>query len=57
MRACKASLKANKSLDEQEMTELITLLFKCKNKNTCPHGRPTMIFYTNYELEHLFKRA
>ena len=55
--ACKASLKANKSLNEQEMAELITLLFKCKNKNTCPHGRPTMIFYTNYELEHLFKRA
>ena len=55
--ACKASLKANKSLNEQEMLELITNLFKCENPNTCPHGRPTLIFYSNYELEKLFKRA
>ena len=55
--ACKASLKANKSLNEQEMLELITKLFQCENPNTCPHGRPTLIFYSNYELEKLFKRA
>ena len=55
--ACKASLKANKSLNEQEMLELITKLFQCENPNTCPHGRPTLIFYSNYELEKLFKRV
>lgn len=55
--ACKASLKANKTLDNNEMTELINNLFKCENPHTCPHGRPTLIFYSNYELEKLFKRA
>ena len=55
--ACKASIKANDVISMKEMEELIAKLRKCKNPYTCPHGRPTIIFYSNYELEKLFKRA
>lgn len=55
--ACKASIRANDVISIKEMEELIAKLRKCKNPYTCPHGRPTIIFYSNYELEKLFKRA
>ena len=55
--ACKASIKANHSLNTLDMQNLIKNLLKCENPNTCPHGRPTMLKYTNYELEKFFKRA
>ncbi len=55
--ACKASIKANHALNEMDMQNLIRNLLKCENPNTCPHGRPTMLKYTNYELEKFFKRA
>ena len=55
--ACKASLKANKRLDYLEQLTLIENLMKCENYHTCPHGRPTMIFYSTYEIEKLFKRT
>ena len=55
--ACKASIRANDVISLGEMQELINKLRKCKNPYTCPHGRPTIIFYSNYELEKLFKRA
>ena len=55
--ACKASIKANHSLNENDMMNLVKNLLKCENPNTCPHGRPTMLKYTNYELEKFFKRA
>ena len=54
--SCKTSLKANKSLSISEMEVLITRLSQCENPYTCPHGRPTMIFYSLYNLEHTFKR-
>ena len=55
--ACKASIKANHALNETDMMNLIKNLLKCENPNTCPHGRPTMLKYSNYELEKFFKRA
>ena len=55
--ACKASLKANKRLSYEEQLTLIENLLKCANYHTCPHGRPTMIFYSTYEIEKLFKRT
>lgn len=55
--ACKASLKANKRLSYEEQQTLIENLLKCVNYHTCPHGRPTMIFYSTYEIEKLFKRT
>ncbi|HOO68059.1 MAG TPA: DNA mismatch repair protein MutL, partial [Bacilli bacterium] len=55
--SCKASIKANDNISLEEMETLIDRLRKCNNPYTCPHGRPTIIFYSNYELEKLFKRA
>ena len=47
--------KTNISLNEMEA--LINDIRKCDNPYTCPHGRSSVIFYSNYELEKLFKRA
>lgn len=55
--SCKLSIKANDNISLEEMETLINKLRKCDNPYTCPHGRPTIIFYSNYELEKLFKRA
>lgn len=55
--SCKASIKANDNISIDEMQTLINKLRNCKNPYTCPHVRPTIIFYSNYELEKLFKRA
>lgn len=55
--SCKASIKANDNISLEEMENLVSKLRRCKNPYTCPHGRPTIIFYSNYELEKLFKRA
>lgn len=55
--SCKASIKANDNISIDEMETLVNRLRKCKNPYTCPHGRPTIIFYSNYELEKLFKRS
>ena len=54
--ACKASLKANTYLSTLDMEVIISDLFKCNDPYTCPHGRPTMIKYSKYELEKFFKR-
>lgn len=55
--ACKASLKANTFLTINDMEVIIHDLFLCKDPYTCPHGRPTMIKYSKYELEKFFKRS
>lgn len=55
--SCKMAIKANQNISFGEMEKLIDDLRKCDNPYTCPHGRPTVIFYSNYELEKLFKRA
>ena len=55
--ACKLSIKANTNITLEEMQNLIDDLRKCDNPFNCPHGRPTTIFYSNYELEKLFKRS
>ena len=55
--ACKMSIKANDVISLEDMEYLLETLRKCDNPFTCPHGRPTIITYTNYELEKLFKRA
>ena len=54
--ACKASLKANTYLTKMDMEVIISDLFKCADPYTCPHGRPTMVKYSKYELEKFFKR-
>jgi len=55
--ACKAAIKANKKLDEKETKELLTRMEELENPYTCPHGRPTVLRLTKYEVEKMFKRA
>ncbi len=55
--ACKMSIKANDYLDLDTAKILLDNLRRCDNPFTCPHGRPTIITYSNYDLERLFKRA
>lgn len=54
--ACKAAVKANMALDEQEVKALMDKLLKLPNPFTCPHGRPTSIKMTKYEIERKFSR-
>ena len=54
--ACKAAVKANKKLDEEQMKYIYEKLMTLKNPFTCPHGRPTMIKMTRYDFDKLFKR-
>lgn len=55
--ACKASIKANDHIMQEDMEVLLDRLRSCENPFTCPHGRPTIITYSKYDLEKLFKRA
>lgn len=55
--SCKLAIKANENITMSEIENLINDLRKCDNPYNCPHGRPTIIFYSNYELEKLFKRT
>lgn len=55
--ACKLSIKANDPITLTDMEDLLDRLRACDNPFTCPHGRPTIISYSKYELEKLFKRA
>ena len=55
--ACKMSIKANDYLDLNSAKVLLDNLRRCDNPFTCPHGRPTIITYSNYDLERLFKRT
>ena len=54
--SCKASIKANKALNNDEINTLVSNLRKCKNPYTCPHGRPTIISFKQTELEKMFER-
>ncbi|MDD4563870.1 MAG: DNA mismatch repair endonuclease MutL [Eubacteriales bacterium] len=55
--ACKKSVKAHDVLDKQEIERLIADLSKTKNPYSCPHGRPTFIRLSQYEIEKMFKRV
>ncbi len=57
MLSCKLAIKANENITHEEQEQLINDLRKCDNPFNCPHGRPTIIFYSNYDLEKLFKRS
>ena len=57
MMSCKHAIKANTHLTMEDMRDLVEELRNCKNPFNCPHGRPTTIFYSNYDLEKLFKRS
>ena len=54
--ACKAAVKANMALDEKEVESLMDKLLSLPNPFTCPHGRPTAIKMTKYDIERKFAR-
>ncbi|MDT8716391.1 DNA mismatch repair endonuclease MutL [Clostridium sp. 19966] len=54
--ACKSAVKANHKLNEQEIGALLNDLRYAEEPFNCPHGRPTIIKMTLYELEKKFKR-
>lgn len=56
MMSCKRSIKANHHLDDFQAKALLEQLAKCNNPFNCPHGRPTLVHFSNSELERMFKR-
>ena len=54
--SCKAAVKGNSRMSFAEADELITKLLSLENPYNCPHGRPTIISMSKYELEKKFKR-
>ncbi|GAA0461832.1 DNA mismatch repair endonuclease MutL [Alkalibacillus silvisoli] len=54
--SCKRSIKANHYLNHQEMSYLIDELRTCHDPFTCPHGRPIVVHFSEYELQKMFKR-
>lgn len=54
--SCKAAVKGNNSLSETEARALIDELLSLDNPYHCPHGRPTMIVMSQYEMDRKFKR-
>ncbi len=54
--ACKSAVKANHSLTTYEMQSLISQIIAMDNINTCPHGRPIIIYLTKAEIEKMFGR-
>lgn len=54
--SCKAAVKGNNSLTYEEVDALIEELLTLDNPYNCPHGRPTIISMSKYEIEKKFKR-
>ena len=54
--ACRMSVMANTYISAEDQEWILENIRYCENPFTCPHGRPTIITYTRYELERLFKR-
>ena len=51
------SVKGNTRITMDAMQQIIDDLVLCDNPYNCPHGRPTIISFTKYELERMFKRV
>ena len=54
--SCKAAVKGRHAMSPREADELISQLLELENPYACPHGRPTIISMSKYELEKKFKR-
>lgn len=57
MRSCKSAIKGGDVLSNEEIKALLDQLKQCINPFSCPHGRPTFIRMSRYEIERMFKRA
>jgi len=55
--ACRGAIKAGANCTYEQMEQLIEQLFMTENPYTCPHGRPTMVFFNRDALDKLFKRS
>jgi len=55
--ACKAAVKGNNKLDYAEAKALIEKMVSLENPFNCPHGRPTIVKMTKYDVEKFFKRV
>ncbi len=55
--SCKSAIKGNDLLKDEEIAALMDELAACENPYSCPHGRPTFIKITKYQIEKLFKRV
>ncbi|OPJ56588.1 DNA mismatch repair endonuclease MutL [Clostridium oryzae] len=55
--ACRSAVKAHQKLSEVEVKTLLQQLAECENPYNCPHGRPTIISMSLYEIEKKFKRV
>ena len=56
MIACKSSIKANMFIDAASARDLLQQLAHCENPYNCPHGRPTLVAFSNTDLEKMFRR-
>ena len=54
--SCKAAVKGNHKMSVQEADALINELLELENPYNCPHGRPTIVSMSHYELDRKFKR-
>lgn len=57
MKSCKSAVKAHDYLKNDEIDHLLKDLKNCENPFSCPHGRPTFIKMSQYEIEKMFKRV
>ncbi|KGX83259.1 DNA mismatch repair endonuclease MutL [Pontibacillus marinus] len=55
--SCKRSIKANHHLNHEDMNQLLKDLRLSTDPFTCPHGRPIIVHFSEYELEKMFKRV
>lgn len=56
MMSCKRAIKANHHLDQRQAQALLQRLSSCENPYNCPHGRPTLVKFSNEDIEKMFKR-
>ena len=56
MRSCKAAVKANMRLSDEEARALLDELFSLEDPYRCPHGRPAIVKMSRYEMDKKFKR-
>lgn len=56
MMSCKGSIKANHYITPDEARKLLEDLSRTQNPYNCPHGRPTIVHFSTYDMERLFKR-
>ena len=54
--ACHAAIRAGQAMSEQEMRSLLEQLETTPNPHSCPHGRPTMVHFSSYQVERQFGR-